>query len=138
MSDSLQAHGMKHTSLFCPPPFPRVLLKFMSIESVMLSKYLIFFIPFSFCLQSFPASGFFLSQLFTLGSQSIRASAWASVLPTNIQGWFPLGLTGWISLLSKGLSRVFSSTTVWKHQFVSAQPSLWSNSHIHAWLLKKT
>ena len=113
------------------------LLKFMCIELVMLSKHLIFFIPFSFSLQSFPTSGFFLSQLFTSRSQSIRASAWASILPTNIQGWFPLGLTGSISMLSKGLSRVFSSTTVWKHQFVSAQPSLRSNSHTHTWLLKK-
>ena len=113
------------------------LLKFMCIELVMLSKHLILFIPLSFCLQSFPTSGFFLSQLFTSGSQSISASAWASILPTNIQGWFPLGLTGSISMLSKGLSRVFSSTTVWKHQFVSAQPSLRSNSHTHTWLLKK-
>ena len=96
-------------------------------------------IPFSSCLQSFPASGSFPnSQVFTSGSQSIGASASASVLPVNIQGWFPLGLTGWISLLSKGRSRVFSSTTVQKHQFFGAQLSLWSNSHIHTWLLKKT
>ena len=74
-----------------------------------------------------------MSWLFTSGGQSIWASA--SVLPMSIQGWFPLGLTGLISLLSRELSRVFSSTTVWKHEFVSAQPSLWSNSHIHTWLL---
>ena len=71
------------------------------------------------------------------GGQIIETSASASVLPMNIQGWFPLGLTGWISLLSKGLPRVFSSTTVWKHQFFGAQPSLWSNYHIHTWLLEK-
>ena len=74
-------------------------------------------VPFSFCLTSFPASGSFpMSQFFASGGQSIGVSALSSVLPMNIQGWFPLGLTGWISLLSKGLSRVFSSTTVWKHQ----------------------
>ena len=95
-------------------------------------------VPFSSCLQSFPASGSFLmSWLFSSGDQSIGASALASVLPIYIQDWFPLGLTDLISLLSKGLSRVFSSTTVWKHLFFGAQPSLWSNSHIHTWLLEK-
>ena len=74
---------------------------------------------------------------FTSGGQSIGVSALASVLPTNIQGWFPLGWTGWISLQSKGLSRVFSNTTVQKHQFFGTQPSLWSNSHIHTWPLEK-
>ena len=89
------------------------------------------------CLQSFPASRSFpMSQLFTLGGQSIGASA--SVLPMNVQGWFPLGLTTLISLLSKGLSRVFSSTTVWKHQFFGAQPSWRLNSHICIWLLEKS
>ena len=87
-------------------------------------------VPFSSCLQSFLASGYFLtSRLFTLGGQNIGASASASVLPMNIQDWFPLRLTGLISLQSKGLSRVFSNTTVQKHQFFSVQPSLWSNSH---------
>ena len=87
-------------------------------------------IPFSSCLLSFPASGSFLmSQFFASGGQSIGASASASALPVNIQNWFPLGLTGLISLRSKGLSRVFSNTTVQKHQFFSAQLSLWSNSH---------
>ena len=91
---------------------------------------------FSFCLQSFPALGSFpVSQLFASGGQSIGASA--SVLPVNIQGWFPLGLTGLISLLSKGVSRDFSSTRVWKHQFFGALPSLWSSSHICMWLLEK-
>ena len=75
---------------------------------------------------------------FASGSQSIRVSASASVLPVNIQGWFPLGWTGWISLLSKGLSRVFSNTTVQKHQFFCTQPSLWCSSHIHTWPLEKS
>ena len=87
---------------------------------------------------SFPVLGSFpVSQLFTSGDQSITASASASVLPVNIQDWFPLGLTGLISLLSKGLLRVFSSTTVQKHQFFGTQISLWSNSYIHTWLLEK-
>ena len=92
-------------------------------------------IPFSFCLQSFPTSGSFpMTPLSTSGGQKFGASA--SVLPMNIQGWFPLRLTGLISLLFKGLSRVFSSTTVQKHQFFYAQP-LWSNSHICPWLLEE-
>ena len=87
-------------------------------------------VPFSSCLQSFPTSGSFpMSQVFALGSQSIGVSGSASVLPMNIQDWFPLGWTGWISLQTKGLSRLFSNTTVQKHQFSSAQLSLWSNSH---------
>ena len=91
---------------------------------------------FCSCPHSFPASGSFpMSLLFTSGNQSIRVSASASALPMNIQGWFPLGLTGLISLLFKGLSRVFSSTTVQKYQFFSTQLSLWSNSHICTWLL---
>ena len=97
-----------------------------------------FVIPFSSCLQSFPESGSFLMiQLFASGGQSIGALALASVLPMNIKDWVPLGLTGLISLQSKGLSRVFSNTTVQKHPFFSAQPSLWSNSHIHTWPLEK-
>ena len=95
-------------------------------------------VPFSSCLQSFPASGSSLmSQLFASGGQSIGVSAAAKVLPMNIEDWFPLGLAVLISLLSKGLLRVFSNTTVQKHQFFSTQPSLWSNSHIHTWLLEK-
>ena len=78
-----------------------------------------------------------MSQFFASGSQSIRVSASVSVLAMNIQDWFPLGLIGWLSLQSKGLSRVFSNTTVPKHQFSSVQPSLWSDSHIHTWLLEK-
>ena len=108
---------------------PWSLLKFVSIELAMVHNHLILC-----CLQGFPASGSFpVSRFFTSGRQSIgaSASASASVLPMNIQGWSPLGLTGWISLQSKGLSKVYSITTIWKHQFFSAQPSLWSNSHIH-------
>ena len=81
--------------------------------------------------------GLFMSQFFASGGQSTGVSASASVLPVSIQDWFPLGWTGWISLQSKGLSRVFSNTTYQKHQFFSTQLSLWSNSHIHTWLLKK-
>ena len=93
---------------------------------------------FSSCPQSFSASlSFPMNQLFASGGQSIRTSASASVIPMNIQGWFPLGLTGLIFLKSKGLSRVFSSTTVWKHQFFGVQPSLWSNSHIRTWPVEK-
>ena len=93
---------------------------------------------FSSCLQSLPASGSFqMSQFFAYGGQSIGISTSASVLPMNIQDWFPLGWTGWISLQSKGLSRVFSNTTVQKHQFFGAQLSLWFNSHIHTWILEK-
>ena len=101
------------------------LLKFMSTELVMLSNHLILCCPLPSCLQSLPASGSFpVNQLFTSDGQSIGASASASVLPMNIQGWFPLRLTGWISLQSKGLFRkVFSNTTVQKHQLFSTQPS---------------
>ena len=96
-------------------------------------------VPFSFCLQSFSASGSFpMSWLFPSSGQSNGASASASVLPMNIQGWFPLGLTRLISLWSKGVSRVFSSTTIQEHQFFSAQSSLWSNSYICTWLLEKS
>ena len=107
------------------PPKP------MSIESMMPSNHLILCRLISSGPQSFPASGSFpVSWLFTSGGQSIGVSAAASVFPMNIQGWFPLGLTGLISLQSKGLPRVFSSTTIQKHQFFGAQPSSWSNSHI--------
>ena len=108
------------------------LIKLMSVQLMMPSNYLVL------CLQSFPATGSFLiSWLFMSGGQSIGVSVSASVLLMTNQGWSPLGWTGWISLQSKGLSRVFSNTTVWKHQFFSVQPSLWSNSHIHTWPLEK-
>ena len=94
--------------------------------------------PSPHALKSFPASGSFqMSQLFTSSGQSIRVSASTSVLPVNTQYWSPLRWTGWISLQSKGLSRVFSNTTVQKHQFFGTQLSLWSKSHIHTWLLEK-
>ena len=94
--------------------------------------------PFSSCPQSFPTSGSSpMNWLFASGGQNIVVSASALVLPMNIQGWFPLGLTGLISLLSKRLSRVFPSTTIWKYQFFGSQPSLWSNTHICTWLLEK-
>ena len=110
----------------------------MSIESVISSNHLILNHLFSSCPQSLLASGSFtMSQLFTWGSQSIGVSALASVLPMNTQDWSPLGWTGWISLQSKGLSRVFSTTTVQKHQFFGAQLSSPSNSHIHTWPVEK-
>ena len=110
------------------------LLRLTSIDSVMPSNHLIFCHPLLLLPQSFPASESFPMSQFASGGQSIRASA--SVLPVNIQGWFPLGLTGWISLLSKGLSRVFSNTIVQKHRF-STQLSSQSNSHIHTWPQEK-
>ena len=128
MSDSLLLHGLQHARLPCPSstgacsnscPLSQWCLRTISSSVV----------PFSSCPQSFPASvSFPKSWLFTSNGQSIGASASASVLPMNIQDWFPLGFTGLISLQSKGPSRVFSSTTVQKHQFFSTQPSLWSNS----------
>ena len=130
MSDSLQPHGLhKAHQASLSFTISQSLLTFMSIELMMLSDHLLLF-----CLQSFPASGSFLrSQFFASCGQSTGASASASVLPMNIQGWFPLGLTGLISLQSKGLSKVFSRTTVWNYQCFCTQPSLWSNSHVHTW-----
>ena len=138
MSDSLQPHELQHIRLPCPSLSPGVCPNSCSLSWWC---YLTIFSSgalFSFYLQSFPASGSFpITQFVASGSQSIGASASASVLPMNIQGWFPLGLTGLISLQSKGLSRVFSSTTIWKHQFLDPQPFLWSNFHICTWLMKK-
>ena len=116
----------------------RSLHKLMFIKSVMPSSHLILGHPLLLLPQSLPASKSFpMSQLFTWGSQRIGVSALASVLPKNTQDWAPLQWTGWISLQSKGLSRVFSNTTVQKHQFFGAQPSSQSNSHIHTWPLEK-
>ena len=116
----------------------RSLLKLMSIESVMPSNHPILCRPFSSCLHSFLASRSFpMSQFFSSGGQSIGVLASTSVPPVNTQDWSPLGWTGWISLQSKKHSRVFSNTTVQKHQFFSAQLCLWSNFHIHTWLLEK-
>ena len=129
VSDSLQPHGLQHARPPCPSPTPGACSN--ACPSCQWCHPTISFsvVPFS-CLQSFPASGSFLmSQFFTSGGQSIGVSASASVLPMNIQAWFPLELTGLISLQPKGLSRVFSSTTVQKHQFFGPLLSLWSNSH---------
>ena len=116
----------------------RSLLKLMSIESVMPSNHLIRCHPFLLLPSIFPSIRVFSKQsALVSGGQSIGASASAWVLPMNSQGWFPLGLTGLISLQSKEISRVFSSTTVWKHQFFGTQSSFWSNFHISTWLLEK-
>ena len=112
------------------------LFKFMSIESVILSNHLILCCPLLLPSIFHSMWVFPNESVFTSGGWSIRAPASVSVLPMNIQSWFPLGLTGLISLQSKGFSRVFSNTTIWKHQFFSTQPSLWTNSHIHTWLLE--
>ena len=118
------------------PGFPVLhYLKLMSIESVMPFNHLILCHPFSSCPQTFPASGSFQMRHFSSGGQSIGVSTSTSVLPMSIQDWFPLELADLI-LQSKGLSRVFSNTTVEKHQFFSTQLSFWSNSHIHTWLLE--
>ena len=114
------------------------LLKLISIESVMPSNYLILCRPLLLRPSIFPSIRVFsMSQLFASGGQSIGVSASTSVLPMNTQDWSPLGWTGWISLQSKGLSRVFSNTTVQKHQFFNTQLSSQSNSHIHIWPLEK-
>ena len=136
--DSLQPWGLQHTRLPCPTPTPwdgpnSCLSSWWCHPTTSSSS-----IPFTPCLQSFPASELLpISQFFASGGQSIGVLASTSVLPVNIQDWFPLGLTDLISLLSKGLSRVFSNTTVQKHQFFSTQLSLWSNSRIHTRLLGK-
>ena len=132
---SLRPHGLQHTRPPCPLPSPRVCPSSCSFyqwcRPAISSSDTLFFCP-----QSFPASGSFqMSHLFTSGGQNIGVSALASVLPVNIQGWSPLRLTGLISLLSKGLWRVFSSTTVRRHQFFGVLPSLWSSSHNRTWPL---
>ena len=122
MSDSLQTHGLQSARLNCPSPTPEAYSNSCPLSwwcHPTISSSVVCFSSFP---QSFPASGAFqISQLFTSSGQSIGVSASASVLPMNIRDWFPFGWTGWISLLSKGLSRVFSNTTVQKHQFSSAQ-----------------
>ena len=117
---TLRPHGLQHTRPPCPSPNPGAYSNSCPLSQWCHPTISSSLIPFS-CLQSFPASGSFqMSQLFTSGGQSTGVSASASVLPMNIQDWFPLGCTGWISLQSKGLSRVFSSITVQKHQFFSS------------------
>ena len=128
VSDSLWTHGLQHARLPCPSLTPRACSNSSPSSLWCHPTILSSIVPFSSCLKSFPASGSFpMSQFFATGGQSIAASA--SVLPMSIQDWFPLGLTGCISLQSKRLSRVFSNTTLQKHQFFGAQFSLWSNSH---------
>ena len=131
-------HGQQHPRLLCPSLSTGICSNSCPPSQWCHPTISSFNAPLSFCLQSLPASETFpMSQLFTSGGQSIGASASASVLSVTIQGWFPLGWIGWISLQSKRLSRVFSNTTVQKYQFFSAQPSLWSNSNIRTWLLEK-
>ena len=139
MSDSLRPHGLQHARPPCPSPTPAVCpssrpLHWWCHPAISSSDAL-----FSFCPQSYPASGSFLmGQLFASGGQSTGASASASVLPISIQGWFPLRLTDLNSLLSKGLSRVFSSTAIRRHQFFGALFSLQSSSHNHMWPLGRS
>ena len=130
--NSLWPYELQHIRLPCPSPSSRACSNSCSLSWGCHPTISSSVVPFFSCLQSFSASGSFLmSQLFASGIQSIGATASASVLSINIQDWFPLGLTDLISLQSKGLSRVFSNTTVQKYQFFGIQPPLWSNSHIH-------
>ena len=133
MSNSLRPHELQHTRLPCPSSTPRAYSNSHPSSWWYHPTISSSVIVFSSCLQSFPASGSFpMTQFFKSGGQSITVSASASFLSMNIQDWFPLGLTGLISLQSKGVSRGFCSTIIWKHQFLGTQPFLWSNSHIHA------
>ena len=125
VSDSLWPHEPQHARPACPSPTPGVYPNSCPLSQWCHLTIPSSVVPFPSCLQSFPTSGSFpMSQLFTSGGQSIRVSASVSFLPMNIQDWSPLGWTGWISLQSKGLSRVFSNTTVQKHLFLGAQLSL--------------
>ena len=134
MSDSLQPHELQHTRPPCPSSTPRVHSDTRPSSQWCHPAISSSVIPFSSCLQSLPASGSFpMSKLITWGGQNIGVSVSASVLPKKSQGWSPSEWTGWI----KGLSGVFSNTTVQKHQFFGAQPSSQSNSHIHTWPLEK-
>ena len=139
VSDSLRPHESQHARPPCPSPTPRVYSNSSPSSRWWHPAISSSVVPFSSCLQSLPASETFpMSQLFAWGGQSTGVSALASFLPKDTQDWSPLEWTGWISLQSKGLSRVFSNTTVQKHQFFGAQPSFsQSNSHIHTWQLEK-
>ena len=138
MSDSLRPHEPRHARPPCPSPTTRVYPNSCPLSQWRHPAISSSVVLFSFHLQSFPASGSFpKSQIFTWGSQSTGVSASASALPVKTQDWSPLGWTGWISLQSKGLSRVFSNTTVQKCQFFGTQLSSQSNSHIHTWPLEK-
>ena len=134
MSNSLWPHGLQHSRLPCPSPTPGACSNSHPLSQWCHPTISLSVIPFSSHLQSLPASGSFpMGQLLAWGGQSIGVSGLASFLPKKSQGWSPLEWTGWISLQSKGLSRVFSNTTVQKHQFFGAQLSSQSNSHIHTW-----
>ena len=138
VSNSLRPHELQHTRPLCPSQTPGVYSNSCPSSRWCHPAISSSVIPFSSCPQSLPGSGSFpVSQLFTSGGQSIGVSASASLLPMNTQDWSPLGWIGWISSQSKGRSRVFSNTTVQKHQFFSAQLSSQSNSHIHTWPLEK-
>ena len=138
MSNSLWPHESQHVRPPCPLPTPKVYPNSCPSSQWCHPTISSSVVPSSSCLQSFPASGSFpMSQLFASGGQSIGVSASTLVLPMNTQDWSPLGWTVWTSLQSKGLSRVFSNTTVQKHQFFGAQLSSQSNSHIHTWPLEK-
>ena len=138
VSDSLQLHELQHARPPCPSPTPRVHWDSRPSSQWCHPAISSSVVPFSSCPQSLPASESFpMCQLFEWGGQSTGVSALASFLLKKSQGWSPSEWTGWISLQSKGLSRVFSNTTVQKHQFFSAQLSSQSNSHIHSWLLEK-
>ena len=135
---TLCTHKLQHTRLSRPSPSPRACSNSCPLSWWCHPTLSSSVISFSSCLHSVPASGSFqMSQFFASGGQIIGVAASTSVLPMNIQDWLPLGWTGWISLQSKGLSRVFSNTTVQKHLFFSTQLSLGSNSHIHTWPLEK-
>ena len=138
-SDSLRSHESQHARPPCPSPTPRVHSNSCPSSQWCYPAISSSVVPFSSCPKSLPASESFpMSQLFAWGGQSIGVSASASVPPMNTQDWSPLGWTAWISLQSKGLSRVFSNTTVQKHQFFGAQLSSQSNkTHIHTWPLEK-
>ena len=136
--DSLQPHESQHARPPCPSPPPGVHSDSRSLSQWCHPAISSLVVPFSSCPQSLPASKSFpMSQLFTWGGQSTRVSALASFPPKKSQGWSPSEWTGWISLQSKGLSRVFYNTTVQKHQFFGYQRSSQSNSHIHTWPLEK-
>ena len=138
VSDSLWPHELQHVRPPCPSPTPRIHSDSCPSSQWCHPAISSSVIPFSSCPKSLSASESFpTSQLFAWGGQSTGVSALASFLPKNIQDWSPLEWTGWISLQSKGLSRVFSNTTVQKHQFFGAQLSSQSNSHIHTWPLEK-
>ena len=134
---TLRPHGLQHDRPQCPSPTPKAYSNSCPLSQwchLAISSSVVLF----FHLESFQASGSFqMSQFFTLGGQSSVVSASALVFPVTVQNWFPVGCTGWISLQSKGLSRVFSNTTIQKHHFFGSQLSLQSNSQIHTWLLEK-